>query len=220
MNKDFNSSNPFPKGSLSRSKDIALDANDMIYELLFTDKKDVYNKTTLAYKEIFERLGGENIIQMRRKKIIMSIVIELLDNMHKHGEIAQEHEATFRFYEKKDSLFFETTNYTKKENIEHLQEKTDKTSTNDLKTIKNAFNDQVLNGKISEVGGGGNGVFTIVKLLKNGYPELDTKDIFQKHITGLNGIRKVEVKVTMPNKNPQPKENSKTTNITQEDYEN
>ena len=206
------------QGSLWKTKNIVLTTNDTIYQLLFTEKKNIFKKIEIAYKEIWEILWWEKVLNTRKKKLIMSVVIELMENIIKHWDISENHQATFKFYEENDSLFFETKNHTKTENIWKLEEKTKITDTNDIGEIKKAFKNQIKNGEISEKWWTGCWVITIVKSIKKWYPELNTKDIYQKNAIWLNGSREVHVKVKMPNKDPEFKTFSRETDIKQDDY--
>lgn len=209
MNKNHNWLNTQSQEYLQKTNNISVDTNDMIYKLLFENKEGFSQKISNTYNEIFERLWWKNILQTRRKKIIMSIVVELLENIYKHWEVSKNHNATFEFYEEDNSLFFETINYIKEWNIEKIKEKTMITDSNNIQEIKNAYKNQILNWGISEVWGNWNWVFRMVKEVKSAYPEINTKDIFQKNIIWLNWDTKIKVKIMMPNRDSESSKASK-----------
>ncbi len=218
MNQNLNY--PDTRAVLSQTEKITITASDEVYQKKFTDKKDIYDQIKPIYDDIFKILWWEEFLNIRRKKIIMSVVVELLENMIKHWEVSETRDAKFKFHETEDNLFFETQNFTKTKKISDLQEKIDITSKaeNDIKKIKTYLKDQLVNWTLSEEGWAGCWVFTIVKGIKKAYSELDTTDIYQQKSEGLNGIREVHIKVKMPNKDPKPTDRANKTSITKESY--
>jgi len=57
------------QGSLWKTKNIVLTTNDTIYQLLFTEKKNIFKKIEIAYKEIWEILWWEKVLNTRKKNL-------------------------------------------------------------------------------------------------------------------------------------------------------
>lgn len=183
--------------------------NDTIYTVFFNDKNEIScNKIWEVYDDIINKLNIKDKIYIRKQKIIMCIVVELLENMKKHADISNQYQASLELREENHTnesignLVFETKNFGNLKDFQTLQWKIEKIK--NMGSAKNAYKDEIRNGHISEKGGWGNGIFTIIKETQKRYNNTDQDNILK--IDGENFNEEdlesqwtINIKVTIPN---------------------
>lgn len=152
------------------------------------------NKVVVSYEGVFNMPLINTFVAEIREYLAMlnvdrknikgfhSLAVECLENVYKHGKSLYKErkvvEGKFLFGRKRNSLIFILSNTVSAEDAERLSKKFKSIEGLTLPQIKMKYRHELINGKISERGGAGLGIYVMALKCQNYYGyQLEPNDV-------------------------------------------
>jgi hypothetical protein len=145
--------------------------NDMVQNnLILLQKGDFTRDSIIPILNIMENNVMSAIENSYLMKEIFHIMVELLQNIGRHGyEADQEKEGIFALLKKGNEFAISTGNYVENDKVEPFRQLLDRITAMNKDELKNAYIELLRNGDVTENGGAGIGLIDIARLASESF---------------------------------------------------
>jgi hypothetical protein len=138
--------------------------NNVIISFVGSFNQTIINSLLSMFRKNAPTFGIESLY----KKKIYNVMVEALENISKHSSLTENLKGTkdypgiFLLERTGETFYVSTGNLILNKNISSLEEKLQDANTMSKEQLKDKYRDILVNGKVSEKGGAGIGVFDMV----------------------------------------------------------